>query len=206
MDISLSSLQHYVYCPRQCALIHLEQQWVENIFTAEGRNMHEKVHSSTTETRGERKIVTGLQIGSESLGVFGQADVVEFHRQCRRWQPYPVEYKRGRPKNPQGDKIQLCAQAMCLEEMLGVDIAEGALFYGKTRRRLVVSMDTALREQTRETIKSVQDLLSKGVIPSYPSEALIKVLCPCCSLVNVCLPQTSQVSASRYLQALMEGL
>lgn len=124
----ISALQHYLFCPRQCALIHLEQIWAENLYTAEGRLLHEKADSGKTEVRGDVKSVTGLLVRSLELGVTGKADVVEFHRREGIWHPFPVEYKRGRPKSHDADKIQLCAQALCLEEMLGLPVPEGALF------------------------------------------------------------------------------
>ncbi len=202
--IPISALQHYQYCPRQCALIHLEQIWVENVHTAEGRQLHEKAHGGSAESRGERKIVTALQLCSEQLGIAGEADVVEFHRYGEHWQPYPVEYKRGSAKHPEADKIQLCAQALCLEEMLHVDIPEGALFYGKIRRRVPVQFDCSLREHTGKTIEAVRKLLQQGQTPPPPSGKEAAALCPACSLRDVCLPLVARKSAAGYLQAVLE--
>src|SRR3989337_821592 len=137
--IMLSALQHYVFCPRQCALIHIEQLWAENVLTAEGRIMHDKVDTANRESRGNIRIEYGVPMRSLRLGLIGKADVVEFHKDGDRWIPFPVEYKRGKPKPGNCDKVQLCAQAICLEEMLSVRIPKGALFYGKTKRRLDVS-------------------------------------------------------------------
>ncbi len=204
--IPISALQHYLYCPRQCALIHLEQLWTENVYTAEGRHLHEKAHSNKSETRGDCKTVSGLLLCSHTLGLTGQADVVEFHRLGKTWQPYPVEYKRGRPKSIAADRIQLCAQALCLEEMLHASIPEGALFYGKTRRRQVVALNDALRDETRVTILAVQDLLDKGVTPPPPPIEIANNICPACSLCDVCLPLAPQISAASYLQSVLESI
>lgn len=203
--IPISALQHYLYCPRQCALIHLEQLWTENVYTAEGRRLHEKAHGNATERRGDCKTVTGLPLCSQELGLIGQADVVEFHRRDGRWQPYPVEYKRGRPKSIDADRIQLCAQALCLEEMLAVAIAEGALFYGKTRRRQVVAMDAALRDATRDTARAVHDLLRQGKTPPPPPLERANAICPACSLLDACMPLAPRKSAAAYLRSVLEG-
>lgn len=203
--IPISALQHYLYCPRQCALIHLEQMWTENVYTAEGRELHEKAHSNTSEKRCECKTVTGLLLSSESLGLTGQADVVEFHHLDDRWIPYPIEYKRGRPKDSDADRVQLCAEALCLEEMLGEDIGEGSLFYATPRRRQVVTFDTYLREQTRKTIALVHDLFRSGKTP--PPLNISDKHCSACSLLDECLPNvSSRASSSRYLQSLLENI
>ncbi|MDT8267268.1 CRISPR-associated protein Cas4, partial [Roseomonas sp. DSM 102946] len=134
--IPLSALQHQIFCPRQCALIHVEQLWAEDGATAEGRLLHERVDAGKGETRPGLRVARGIALRSLALGVVGKADTVEFRG--RPPQPYPVEYKRGRPKAHRADEVQLCAQAVCLEEMSGTTIPEGALFYGQTRRRVVV--------------------------------------------------------------------
>ncbi len=202
--IPISALQHYLYCPRQCALIHLEQLWTENVYTAEGRRLHEKAHGNAVESRGESKTVTGLLLCSHEFGLTGQADVVEFHRSGGRWQPYPVEYKRGRPKSNEADRIQLCAQALCLEEMLDASIPEGALFYGKIRRRQVVPFDEALREETRNTAEAVHALLRQGTTPLPPPLKIANAICPACSLRDVCMPLAPRKSAAAYLQSVLE--
>ena len=149
MDILLSALQHYAFCPRQCALIHLEQVWEENAHTAEGRLMHEQAHSGRSRLRDGVRIATDLELRSTRLGLHGKADVVEFHRVGAAWLPYPVEYKKGSPyKGTDADAVQLCAQAFCLEEMLGMPIEEGALFYGATRRTYA-SMPPCANERRR---------------------------------------------------------
>lgn len=205
--IQLAALQHYLYCPRQCALIHLEQIWTENTYTAEGHLLHAKADSGQSETRGDIKTVTGLLLCSHRLGLSGKADVVEFHRQGKIWQPYPVEYKRGQPKKHLADHIQLCAQAMCLEEMLGLDVPEGALFYGKTHRRQQVALNAELRELTVNTAQAVHDLLGQGRTPP-PLDKNSQDRCRACSLLDECLPTplTRKGAAQRYLAALQEEL
>lgn len=147
--IPLSALQHYVFCPRQCALIHIEQQWAENRYTAEGRVLHNKAHAPGRETRRHVKTLRAVPIRSFQLGVSGVADVIELHEDLSgELKPIPVEYKRGRPKAHRADEVQLCAQAMALEEMFGMQIHEGALFYGKTRRRKCVVFDAELHALT----------------------------------------------------------
>ncbi|VAW34145.1 CRISPR-associated RecB family exonuclease Cas4 [hydrothermal vent metagenome] len=146
--LPLSALQHILFCERQCALIHIEQLWVENMFTAQGRIMHERVDRSGGESRGDIRIEFALPLRSLRLGLIGKADAVEFHRQSEgnpAWLPFPVEHKRGRPKKDNCDKVQLCAQALCLEETLSLTIPQGALFYGKNRRRQLVEFDEVLR-------------------------------------------------------------
>src|SRR4030066_972158 len=134
--IMLSALQHFFFCPRQCALIHIEQLWAENVLTAEGRIMHDKVDTANRESRGNIRIEYGVPMRSLRLGLIGRADVIEFHKMDDgTWTPFPVEYKRGKPKMDDCDKVQLCAQAICLEEMLNVQVKSGALFYGRPRPR-----------------------------------------------------------------------
>ncbi len=184
--VPLSALQHYLFCPRQCALIHVEQIWVESGLTAEGRILHERVDAGGAEKRRDVKRGFALPIRCLRLGLVGKADVVEFHRQADgRWLPYPVEHKRGRRKQEDWDRVQLCAQALCLEEMLGVSVPEGALFYGKEQRREVVAISGALRRETEEVAAAVHRMLSEGRPP--PPEYAPK--CDSCSLVHVCLPR-----------------
>ena len=187
--IQLSTLQHMVFCERQCALIHIEQTWQESGRTAEGRIMHERVHDESRESRGDIRIDYGVALRSLRLGLIGKADVVEFHRQPDgSWQPFPVEYKRGKPKADDCDKVQLCAQAICLEEMLDVTIPEGALFYGQTRHRLDVVFGEALRRETEETARRAHDLIASGRTPMPVYEKR----CESCSLLTECLPKTIQ--------------
>jgi CRISPR-associated exonuclease Cas4 len=184
--VPLSALQHYLFCPRQCALIHVEQIWVESRLTAEGRLMHDRVDAGGAETRRDVKRVFGLPIRCLRLGLVGKADVVEFHRQADgRWTPYPVEHKRGRRKKEDWDRVQLCAQALCLEEMLGVVVPEGALFYGKEQRREVVEIGDALRRETEEVADAVHRMLADGRTPP----PVYAKKCESCSLVDICLPR-----------------
>ena len=200
--IPLSALQHYIFCPRQCALIHIEQVWTENVFTAEGRLMHERAHEGGSEVRGDVRIDRSLAIRSLRLGLSGIADVVEFHRRPDgSWLPFPVEYKRGKPKADDCDTVQLCAQAMCLEEMLNVQIPAGALFYGKTRRRLDVVFDDHLRRKTEEAAFSVHQLIESGRTP----EPVFSKKCESCSLLGQCLPKTiRRRSVKRYMARVLE--
>jgi len=187
--IQLSALQHFAFCPRQCALIHIEQVWSESMLTAEGRLMHDRVHDEHRESRRDVRIEYGVPLRSLKLGLIGKADVVEFHRmEDGSWMPYPVEYKRGKPKRDDSDKVQLCAQALCLEEMLGVRIDEGALFYGRTRHRLDVVFDETLRGTTEDIAAKTHELLETGRTPP----PVYAKRCDRCSLVEICLPRTMQ--------------
>jgi CRISPR-associated exonuclease Cas4 len=196
--LPLSSLQHMAFCARQCALIHLEQVWLENRLTVEGRILHERVHEQAGESRQGVRIERGMPLRSLRLGLIGVADVVEFHPlPGGGWRPFPVEYKRGRPKRDRCDEIQLCAQAICLEEMSGVVVDQGALFYGKIRRRYDVTFDKGLREETEETARHVHALIAAGDTPraSYDKK------CERCSLRSVCLPKSlgRKRNVGRYL-------
>jgi len=187
--LPLSALQHIVFCERQCAMIYTEQAWAENRLTVEGKIMHERVHDESRESRGDVRIDYGVSLRSLRLGLIGKADVVEFHRHPDgSWLPFPVEYKRGKPKADDCDKVQLCAQAICLEEMLSVAIPEGALFYGQTRHRLDVVFDEALRRETEETAQRAHDLIASGTTPP----PLYEKRCESCSLLSECLPKTIQ--------------
>lgn len=185
--VPLSALAHWVVCPRQCCLIHVEQQWDENLATAEGRLLHERVHEQGTETRRGVRVVTGMPLRSRRLGVSGVADLVELHREAGgRWRPFPVEYKRRRPKPYRADEVQLCAQAMALEEMFGIEVPEGALFYGKERRRTPVRIDEDLRALTRRVATEVRAALEAGRTPPPVYE---KRRCEGCSLLDLCRPR-----------------
>jgi len=201
--IQLSALQHFAFCPRQCALIHIEQVWSENLLTAEGRIMHEHVHEEGDESRGDIRIERGVALRSMRLGVIGKADVVEYHRgPDGTWEAFPVEYKHGKPKPDHCDKIQLCAQAICLEEMLRKIINAGAIFYGKTRRRLDVVFDEALRRETFDAAGMTRELLASGKTPKPAYEKR----CERCSLVAECLPKTIQKkrTVESYLKRMLE--
>lgn len=191
--LPLSALQHLLFCDRQCALIHIEQIWVENLYTAEGRIMHERVDSGRSETRGDVRLAFSLPLRSLRLGLVGKADVVEFHREkadgenkssADIWRAFPVEHKRGRPKKELWDKVQLCAQAICLEEMLNIDVPGGALFYGKTRRRVDVVFDANLRRETEETAIRLHNLFAGGQTPP----PVLKSVCENCSFLEICMP------------------
>ncbi|HEV2365242.1 MAG TPA: CRISPR-associated protein Cas4 [Caulobacteraceae bacterium] len=184
--IPISALQHYVFCPRQCALIHVERLWSDDKATAEGRLLHEKVDRGVAEARAGVRVARGLQLRSVALGVAGKADVVEFSGRPGR--PYPVEYKRGRPKRHRADEVQLCAQAICLEEMFGMEVPEGALFYGLTRRRTVVAFDENLRRLTAETAVAARDTIVCGRTPP----PIFTAACRRCSLRPACQPERLQ--------------
>lgn len=209
----LSGIQHFAFCRRQWALIHLEQQWKENLRTVEGDLFHRRAHEETLrERRGDTLILRGLSVASHTLGLSGQCDVVEFHLSPEGvslqgeeglWLPYPVEYKRGRPKAHQADELQLCAQAICLEEMLCCSIAEGALYYGETRRRTSVPFIPELRQQVQALADEMHQCYRRGHTPkAKPGSS-----CNACSLKDLCLPQlTRRGSASDYLRRAVEEL
>ncbi len=211
--LQLSGLQHFAFCRRQWALIHIEDQWAENVRTVDGRIIHEHVHDQgSRESRGDLLIVRGLAIHSAQLGVSGQCDAVEFRRdpdgvplqdRLGLWRPYPVEYKRGKPKEHSADELQLCAQAMCLEEMLCCSIPEGALFYGQSRRRTIVRFTPELRGQVRDSLAEMHELYRRHYTPKVkPSKA-----CSACSLKELCLPKLMRNrKVSDYLSRAMEGL
>lgn len=183
--VPISALQHYLFCPRQCALIHLEQQWLEDGATAEGRILHERVDNGPGDRRRGVRTVRGLSLRSDALGVTGRADAVELHGRAPKLQPMPIEYKRGRPKSHRADEVQLCAQAICLEEMFATVVEEGALFYGQTRRRLNVTFDAELRALTAQVAADVRAMLSGFRTPApVPMRA-----CRLCSLEPLCRPE-----------------
>lgn len=191
--LPLSALQHIVFCERQCALIYTEQAWAENRLTVEGKIMHEHVHDESRESRGDVRIDYGVSLRSLRLGIVGKADVVEFHRRVDgSWLPFPVEYKRGKPKVDNCDKVQLCAQAICLEEMLDVLIPGGALFYGQTRHRLDVIFNEALRLETEKKAQQTHDLVTSGLTP----KPIYEKRCENCSLRAECLPKAIQKQRS----------
>lgn len=247
--LPLSALQHFLFCPRQCALIHLEQIWVENRLTVEGQHLHKKAHDAPSETRGAVRIVRGLPLRSLALGLIGKADIVELEplddsaRACQldqlgsascipsgtmaprarrdqedsrrsdrdpvrpkdgiagaaegnrlagHWRVTPIEYKRGRPKDNDCDRVQLCAQALCLEEMLGVGVTEGALFYGQRRRRTPVVFEAVLRRRTSDTAAELHQLIATGHTPP----AIREPKCDHCSLIEFCLPQVTGAGQS----------
>ena len=192
--LQLSGLQHFAFCRRQWALIHIEQQWKENLRTVEGDLFHRRAHDEQVrERRGDILILRGVSIASPTLGISGKCDVIEFHADPKGvslyeeqglWVPFPVEYKRGSPKSHQADELQLCAQAMCLEEMLCCHVPEGALFYGETRRRTAVSFSIELREQVQEMLEEMHLLYRRGYTPKVRRSKA----CNACSLQELCLP------------------
>lgn len=195
--IPLSAIQHFLYCERQCALIHQEQTWIDNRLTVEGARMHRRADSGKDETRENLVVLRGLPVRSATLGLSGRADVVEFRRirrgsgvaleGCRgRWTPRPVEYKRGRPKRHRADEVQLCAQALCLEEMFEVRVSRGDLFYGARRRRNEVIFDDELRRTTKDAAGRLHALLIQAVPPPPEYEPR---KCDPCSLISACLPK-----------------
>ncbi len=192
--LPLSGLQHFAFCRRQWALIHIENLWAENLRTVEGDLFHQRAHDERQrERRGDTLILRGLPVFSRTLGLSGKCDVTEFHAgpsgvplegEEGLWRPYPVEYKRGAPKSGDEDKLQLCAQAMCLEEMLCCDVPEGALFYGETRRRLNVAFGPELRRAVSSSAEEMHQLFLRGHTPRVkPTKA-----CNACSLKELCLP------------------
>lgn len=203
--IALSALQHYLYCPRQCALIHIEQAWAENTATAQGRVAHERVHAVESEVRRGVRSVTGMPLRSDRLGVTGIADVVELHRgPDGAWRPLPVEHKRGRPKLHHADEVQLCAQAMALEEMFAVDVPEGALFYGQPRRRNIVAFDAELQTLTETTAAATRAMIAAGRTPRMRYD---KKRCDACSLLDICDPRITGAagSAAAWLEAQVDA-
>ena len=196
--LPLSGLQHMAFCERQWALIHIEQQWDENPLTAEGRVLHEHVHESGAESRRTLVVVRGLPLHSFRLGLSGQADAVEFRAtqpgdpggveledKPGRWSPFPVEYKRGKPKRQICDLVQVCAQGLCLEEMFGVPIPGGALFYATPRRRTEVAFTSELRRQTERLCVRMHELyLRRETPPPVYTRG-----CESCSLKTICLPR-----------------
>jgi CRISPR-associated exonuclease Cas4 len=183
--IALSALQHYLFCPRLCALLPVELVWAVDGATAAGRLLHEKVDAGSPEKRPGVRIARGMALRSLRLGVVGKADVVEMHRDGDLDRPYPVEYKRGKPKPHRADEVQLCAQGLCLEEMFSMPVAEGALFYGMTRRRQVVAFDDELRKLTEDVAQAARAMIAANRTP--PPEA--KPGCKHCSLADLCCPK-----------------
>lgn len=178
--VPVSALQHYLFCPRQCALIHVERVWTEDGATAEGRLLHDRVDHGKPDRRAGVRTVRGLALRSLAHGLAGKADAVEFHGETL----YPVEYKRGRPKAHRADEVQLCAQALCLEEMFGRPVPEGALFYGQTRKRQSVAFDEDLRALTTRIAIECRAMIGEGRTPP-PHET---PACRRCSLAGTCRP------------------
>lgn len=223
--LTLAALSDVVFCERRAALHVVERLWQDNLFTAEGTVAHERVHSLTkTEVRGDLRISRGLLIRSLQLGLSGKADVIEFHRVkdvldtpmrddrvsvtrlpgvAGWWRPYPVEYKRGQLRSNRSFEVQLCAQAMCLEEMLGVAISQGAIFFGQTARRLEIEFDSELRTDTKTAAARLHEIVRTGTTP----RAKYENKCKKCSLLDVCIPQITgrRSSVSSYVRRMLRG-
>lgn len=182
--IPLSALQHYAYCPRQCALIHNEQAWAENWFTAKGKILHQRVDRGEPETRKGIRFERAVLVEAPTLGLTGKLDLLEIDRAQQKYKP--VEYKSGKPKSELWDKIQVCAQALCLEEMLSISIDEGALWYWQTRRAEVVPMTAALRTSTQQAIEDVRRLFD---LLETPTQVAAPERCRACSLNELCQPE-----------------
>lgn len=192
--IALSALQHFVFCPRQCALIYTEQVWAENALTTLGRLEHERADSCTGTTNRNVCVERSVQLANHRLGIYGIADIVEYEQSPTGCTVIPVEYKHGRPKEHEADAIQLCAQALCLEEMHHCSIARGYLFYHTIRRRCEVVLDEPLRRTTRRAIEATRQLLASHEIPS----AVRTDHCRSCSLYEQCLPPAAEMKAAAY--------
>lgn len=209
--LMLSGIQHYRYCPRQWALIHMEQQWADNVLTAEGQIMHKNVDNPYYRQKcGDIICLRSVSVASFSLGLYGLTDVVELHhsdssansithaRYPGYWHPIPVEYKHGRPKSNDVDELQLTAQAMCLEEMYGIRIEYGSFFYGQTRRRIDVDITDELRNTVSECSLKMHEIFESRITPPVnckPSR------CRKCSLANICMPEIADcIKASYYLK------
>lgn len=212
--LPLSALQHFLYCERQAALIHIEQVWLDNIWTVEGSHLHKKVVMGVSESRVQIRTARDVPLRSLALGLVGRADVVEFHRASLadqdatqvggwpgRWRPLPIEYKRGKPKRHQADEVQVCAQGLCLEEMLGIRISQGALFYGQTRHREEVKFDSALRAATVDAARRFREMFE---LRSTPAAVYERWKCQKCSLLEVCRPQAPRHRVDRYIDALFD--
>ncbi len=214
--VMISALQHFMFCKRQCALIHLEQVWTENILTAEGRLLHDRVDQPKTENRRDLRTATAIRLRSSQLGVTGVMDMLEFHRRetmqdemgriiavplppaSGYWQPFPVEYKRGKPKIHRADEVQLCAQAICLEEMLSTAISRGYMYYGEIRHRVGVEITPDLRKLVEQMSIEMHAYFQRGYTPRVkPSKA-----CRSCSLAEKCLPVLLEkiIPASQYIR------
>lgn len=211
--LALSGVQHFAFCRRQWAIIHIEREWRDNLLTTMGEIMHERAHDDEArERRGSLLVVRGLRVHSRRLGISGQCDVVEF-RSCGYgfrlagedglWNAVPVEYKKGRPKDYDADRLQLCAQALCLEEMLGCEIPQGFLYYGASKRRESVELDEDLRQMVERICREMHELFARGHVPrtKYGKK------CRSCSLVELCMPKetssSKRGSVEEYVDSMM---
>jgi CRISPR-associated exonuclease Cas4 len=217
--LPISALQHLLFCERRAALIILEGLWQDNVFTAEGSILHEQTHQIETERHGDLRIARGLWLRSFRLGLIGNSDVIEFQKVSDYqkdkmtvslydiegfWQPFPVEYKRGRLRSEESFEVQLCAQALCMEEMLNIYIPAGAIYYGKSKRRLEISFNQAIRNKTEASAKCLHEIVSSGVTPKAHNQ----IKCQSCSLIDICLPKAMLPNrdVNRYLdEAIAKG-
>ena len=209
--LMISGIQHFKFCRRQWALIHVEQQWAENVHTVTGELMHKKAHDPhLTEKRKDTIIVRALPVSSRELGISGECDVVEFHK-CEDgiqlhghrglYSVFPVEYKKGKPKLTEEDKLQVVAQALCLEEMFSTRVAQGAIFYGETRRREQIEITEELREEVIHMLSEMHQYYARKYTPKVkPSKA-----CNACSLKDICLPKLNKtISVKTYIEQRLE--
>ena len=211
--LMISGIQHFAFCRRQWALIHIEQQWADNLRTTEGQIMHKRAHDSDEYVlRGDILTIRSLNVSSQQLNISGVCDVVEFHRtpdgitlsgRTGTWRPYPIEYKHGEPKPFDADELQLCAQAICLEEMLMCTVPEGSLYYGQTRRRTKVQFTPELRAQVMQMVSEMHEYYKRGHTPSVKSSKG----CSACSLKDVCIPKLNRkLSVDEYISAHLEDV
>lgn len=194
--IMISALEHYSYCPRQCALIHVEQTFDENLYTLRGQSVHKRVDEPESEVVDGMRVERAVPLWSKRLGLIGKADVVEFHGET----PYPVEYKHGPRREKEHDDLQVCAQAMCLEEMTGQEVPRGAIYHHSSRRRREVRFDTELRHQVEETIQAIRAMLATSALPPPVNDKR----CEHCSLKESCLPSVigEEARAKKLVQSL----
>lgn len=209
--LMISGIQHFKFCRRQWALIHIEQQWAENEHTVIGELMHKKAHDPyLTEKRKDTIIARALPVASREMGVTGECDVVEFHR-CEDgirlhghrglFSVYPIEYKKGKPKATEEDQLQLVVQAMCLEEMFSTQIMEGALFYGETKRREVVEITEAIRREVKETFLEMHQYYER----KYTPKVKMSKGCNRCSLKEICMPRLEKtISVKKYISQVFQ--
>jgi len=202
LTLAISAIQHYAYCPRQFALIHLEQAWADNRFTAEGLLLHHRVDGGEPEQRGNIRYERSVLINSQKLGLSGKMDLLEIDSSQQPPQLIPVEYKRGKPKVQDWDRLQLCAQALCLEEMRNTSITQGALWYWETRHREAVVLNDSLRRKTLTAISNAKTILASGITPAPTDQ---KKRCRGCSLAEECQPNILRNDHSKiYIQELFD--
>lgn len=215
--LPISALQHLLFCERRAALVCMEGLWQDNTSTAEGSVLHDRAHQTETESRNDLRIARGLWLRSLRLGIYGKTDIVEFRlldnadKNCGItlageqgiWRPFPVEYKRGRLREEMSFETQLCAQGMCLEEMLGIEVTSGALYFGLTHRRLEIDFDKTLREQTESAAMRIHEIVKSGVTPKAQPEPK----CQFCSLNGLCLPKAAggRKSVSSYITKMTQS-